>query len=75
MDMGFTREHCYDALLHTSSMEQATDYILTHPPPAPAPAVSIFLKISTFSVSLLRIWTVIDSCTHNQIKFDNTLHM
>ncbi|XP_046372246.1 E3 ubiquitin-protein ligase HUWE1-like isoform X1 [Haliotis rufescens] len=34
MDMGFTREHCMDALLHTTSLEQATDYLLNHPPPA-----------------------------------------
>ncbi|XP_072102563.1 E3 ubiquitin-protein ligase HUWE1 isoform X5 [Mobula birostris] len=33
MDMGFTREHAMEALLNTSSMEQATEYLLTHPPP------------------------------------------
>ena len=33
MDMGFTREHAVDALLNTNSLEQATDYILSHPPP------------------------------------------
>ncbi|OCT57970.1 hypothetical protein XELAEV_18002839mg [Xenopus laevis] len=33
MDMGFTREHALDALLNTSTMEQATEYLLTHPPP------------------------------------------
>lgn len=31
MDMGFTREHGVQALNHTTSMEQATEYILTHP--------------------------------------------
>ncbi|XP_069142505.1 E3 ubiquitin-protein ligase HUWE1-like isoform X2 [Argopecten irradians] len=36
MDMGFTREHATQALNHTTSMEQATEYILTHPlVPAP----------------------------------------
>ncbi|XP_070192440.1 E3 ubiquitin-protein ligase HUWE1-like isoform X3 [Littorina saxatilis] len=34
MDMGFTREHAIDALVNTNSLEQATDYILSHPPPA-----------------------------------------
>ena len=33
MDMGFTRSHCVCALTNTSSLEQATEYILTHPPP------------------------------------------
>lgn len=32
MDMGFSREHCTDALTNTMTLEQATDYILTHPP-------------------------------------------
>ncbi|XP_078001474.1 E3 ubiquitin-protein ligase HUWE1-like [Glandiceps talaboti] len=35
MDMGFTREHAREALSHTSSIEQATEWILTHPPPLP----------------------------------------
>ncbi|XP_069501404.1 E3 ubiquitin-protein ligase HUWE1 isoform X3 [Ambystoma mexicanum] len=33
IDMGFTREHAMEALLNTSTMEQATEYLLTHPPP------------------------------------------
>ncbi|XP_059588545.1 E3 ubiquitin-protein ligase HUWE1 isoform X3 [Alligator mississippiensis] len=33
MDMGFPREHAMEALLSTSTMEQATEYLLTHPPP------------------------------------------
>ena len=33
--MGFTREHAVDSLQNTTSLEQATEYILTHPPPAP----------------------------------------
>ncbi|KAK6177350.1 hypothetical protein SNE40_015469 [Patella caerulea] len=37
MDMGFTREHCTEALMHSVSLEQATEYILTHPHPATAP--------------------------------------
>lgn len=32
MDMGFTREHCVEALTLTTSLEQATEFILTHPP-------------------------------------------
>uniref|UniRef100_A0A3Q1KBD0 E3 ubiquitin-protein ligase HUWE1 n=1 Tax=Anabas testudineus TaxID=64144 RepID=A0A3Q1KBD0_ANATE len=33
IDMGFSREHAMEALLNTSTMEQATEYLLTHPPP------------------------------------------
>ncbi|XP_064633553.1 E3 ubiquitin-protein ligase HUWE1-like isoform X3 [Lineus longissimus] len=32
-DMGFEKEHCLEALLHSSSLEQATEYLLSHPPP------------------------------------------
>lgn len=31
MDMGFSRAHCIEALLHTLTVEQATDYLLTNP--------------------------------------------
>ncbi|XP_034939530.1 E3 ubiquitin-protein ligase HUWE1 isoform X2 [Chelonus insularis] len=31
MDMGFSRAHCIEALLHTLSVEQATDYLLSNP--------------------------------------------
>ena len=34
--MGFTHEHARLALMSTGSLEEATDYILTHPPPPPA---------------------------------------
>ena len=37
MDMGFAREHCVEALMHSSNLEQATEYILTHPPPVTLP--------------------------------------
>ena len=37
MDMGFTREHCVESLTSTTSLEQATEYILTHPPTVPPP--------------------------------------
>ena len=37
MDMGFTREHCSDALRNSASLEQATDWLLTHPPSLPRP--------------------------------------
>lgn len=30
MDMGFSREHCYEALILTSSLEHATDYLLNN---------------------------------------------
>ncbi|XP_071960908.1 E3 ubiquitin-protein ligase HUWE1-like isoform X2 [Antedon mediterranea] len=32
LDMGFTREHAVDALNHTSSVEAATEWALTHAP-------------------------------------------
>lgn len=31
MDMGFSRAHCVEALIHTLTVEQATDYLLTNP--------------------------------------------
>ncbi|ESO88796.1 hypothetical protein LOTGIDRAFT_125574 [Lottia gigantea] len=43
MDMGFTREHCAEALMHSVSLEQATEYILSHPPPAVPSTVCIKL--------------------------------
>ncbi|KAK2885499.1 hypothetical protein Q8A67_016336 [Cirrhinus molitorella] len=42
MDMGFSREHAMEALLNTSTMEQATEYLLTHPPPLLSAAVREF---------------------------------
>lgn len=32
MDMGFSREHAIEALLHSTTLEQATDYLLSNPP-------------------------------------------
>lgn len=32
MDMGFSREHALEALIHTLNVEQATDYLLSNPP-------------------------------------------
>lgn len=43
MDMGFSREHAMEALLNTSTMEQATEYLLTHPPPLLGGAVRVSL--------------------------------
>ena len=45
MDMGFPRDQCVEALLFTTSLEQATDYLLSTPPsilraPQPTPAPS-----------------------------------
>lgn len=34
LDMGFPFEQCREALLHTTTMEQATDYLLNNPQPA-----------------------------------------
>ena len=31
MDMGFTQEHCREALYYTTTVEQATEYLLLHP--------------------------------------------
>ena len=33
MDMGFSREHCLEALNHTGGLEQATEYLLSNPSP------------------------------------------
>ncbi|KAG5895091.1 hypothetical protein JTB14_023265 [Gonioctena quinquepunctata] len=35
MDMGFSREHAIEALLHSHTLEQATDYLLSNPPQLP----------------------------------------
>ncbi|XP_076304373.1 LOW QUALITY PROTEIN: HECT, UBA and WWE domain containing E3 ubiquitin protein ligase 1 [Tachypleus tridentatus] len=35
MDMGFSRQMALEALLTTNSLEQATDYLLSHPAPLP----------------------------------------
>lgn len=32
MDMGFLRDQCVEALIFTTNLEQATDYLLTTPP-------------------------------------------
>lgn len=44
MDMGFARDQCVEALLFTTSLEQATDYLLSAPPailrPPPTAAAS-----------------------------------
>jgi len=37
-DMGFSHEQAMEALLHTSSLEQATEYCLTHQQPVQAAA-------------------------------------
>lgn len=44
MDMGFSREHAMEALLNTSTMEQATEYLLTHPPPLLGGTVRVSLE-------------------------------
>jgi E3 ubiquitin-protein ligase HUWE1 len=41
MDMGFARELALDALLQTNSLEQATDYLLSHPGPLRQVTVSV----------------------------------
>lgn len=41
MDMGFCRELATEALVHSASLEQATDYLLSHPAPLlPPPAAA-----------------------------------
>ncbi|MCI4387240.1 hypothetical protein PGIGA_G00071810 [Pangasianodon gigas] len=42
IDMGFSREHAMEALLNTTTMEQATEYLLTHPPPLLSAAIREF---------------------------------
>lgn len=41
MDMGFSRAHCIEALLHTLSVEQATDYLLSNPATQPRPDTAV----------------------------------
>ena len=40
MDMGFSRERCVEALNFTSTVEAATEYLLTHMSSTPAAASS-----------------------------------
>ena len=40
MDMGFSRERCVEALNFTSTVEAATEYLLTHMSSTPAAATS-----------------------------------
>ena len=46
--MGFTREQASDALTHTTSLEQATEYILTHclPTSSTATAAAVETPVS-----------------------------
>ncbi|XP_012277229.1 E3 ubiquitin-protein ligase HUWE1 isoform X2 [Orussus abietinus] len=47
MDMGFSRAHCVEALMHTLTVEQATDYLLNNPATSrrsDAPAVDISVQ-------------------------------
>lgn len=41
MDMGFSRAHCIEALMHTLTVEQATDYLLTNPATLRRPDASL----------------------------------
>lgn len=57
MDMGFSRVHCIEALLHTLSVEQATDYLLTNPATLRRSVCNItFLKpseyVDTYTISV-----------------------
>lgn len=40
VDMGFSREHAIEALLHSHTLEQATDYLLSNPPQLSRPGGS-----------------------------------
>lgn len=51
MDMGFSREHAMEALLNTSTMEQATEYLLTHPPPLLGGAVRVRIYTKAYFYS------------------------
>lgn len=46
MDMGFSREHCVEALLHTPNVEQATDYLLSNPSSPFASTAQVAVKLS-----------------------------
>ena len=44
-DMGFPREMALDALMQTTSLEQATDYLLSHPGPLRQATVCFFIEL------------------------------
>lgn len=61
MDMGFPRELALDALLQTNTVEQATDYLLSHPGPLRQGAVShanciIFIFPYTYQRPISRLF-------------------
>lgn len=51
LDMGFGFEHCRDALLHTNSLEQATEYLLNNPQPASRNGDSVIQSAIAMSLS------------------------
>jgi len=59
--MGFTREHCIEALLSTNSLEQATEYILSHPPSVITPAVQVINICVDYFFSRIRCVELSDS--------------
>lgn len=46
IDMGFTREHALEALLHSNNLEQATDYLLSNPPNSRASNSNMEVEVS-----------------------------
>ena len=59
MDMGFTREQSVDALNHTSNLEQATEYVLSHPHPPPQASnvsVSVYFMEDAVRVFLCQVF-------------------
>lgn len=52
IDMGFTREQALEALTNTTTLEQATDYILTHSIPS---TVGVAKKSELFGVLLTNL--------------------
>ncbi|XP_056645575.1 E3 ubiquitin-protein ligase HUWE1 isoform X1 [Diorhabda sublineata] len=47
VDMGFSREHAIEALLHSNNLEQATDYLLSNPPQLPRSGAAIAMEVES----------------------------
>lgn len=50
MDMGFSREHCYEALILTATLEHATDYLLNNFPHSQAGQSTVCFKLIDVAV-------------------------
>ena len=66
--MGFTREQSIDALNHTSNLEQATEYVLTHPHAPQAPQASS-VSVSVYFIQASGCLFLYRQCSATNINY------